>query len=376
MAHLSGCYEQMSPRCWTPQSAANTVPAAGLILWPSMAAQMQKVISNCEWCTDHESTCVKAPMQPIIATAPLKLLHIDFMSIEMTMELDQPPNLMNVLVFCNHFMKQIMAYVTPDQTAKTVAKFLWQGYILILRALTKLLSDPGANFDSNIIIKELCDLVGIQKVRTLPCSDNGEVEWAHKTLMQMIRKPSKNQKVDWPKYLPELVHAYNSTRSAITKYNPHYLMFRCQPCLPIDFYFPMVWDMEKHQHVDYYIAELCEWLQEAFKEAQEQSTAEAEKQKQYYDRKANVIFLEPGNLVLAKANAYKGKRKVKDSWEEEPYEVICQVTEGVLSYLVKNEQTVCLQVLHWNWLFPITPAKGTPFCRSCKLSGKGALPPQ
>ena len=35
-------------------------------------------------------------------------------------------------------------------------------------------------------------------------------------------------------------------------------------------------------------------------------------QKQYYDRKANAILLEPGNLVLAKADAYKGKRKVKD----------------------------------------------------------------
>ena len=63
---------------------------------------------------------------------------------------------------------------------------------------------------------------------------------------------------------------------------------------------------------DYYIAKLCEWLWEAFKEAQVQSTSEAERQKWYYDRKANAISLEPGDLVLAKANAYKGKRKVKD----------------------------------------------------------------
>ena len=52
-----------------------------------------------------------------------------------------------------------------------------------------------------------------------------------------------------------------------------------------------------------------------------QSTSEAEKQKQSYDRKANAVSLEVGDLVLAKANAYKGKRKVKDQWEEEPYEV-------------------------------------------------------
>ena len=80
-------------------------------------------------------------MQPIIATAPLELLHMDFTSIKMTMELDQPPNMVSVLVFCNHFMKHVMAYMTTNQTAKTVAKFLWQGYISIFRALAKLLSD-------------------------------------------------------------------------------------------------------------------------------------------------------------------------------------------------------------------------------------------
>ena len=49
------------------------------------------------------------------------------------MELDQPQNMMNLLVFCYHFTKHIMAYVTPNQIAKTVAKFLWQGYILDLQ---------------------------------------------------------------------------------------------------------------------------------------------------------------------------------------------------------------------------------------------------
>ena len=72
-----------------------------------------------------------------------------------------------------------------------------------------------------------------------------------------------------------------------------------------------------------------------------QSTSEAERQKQYYGRKANVISLETGDLVLAKANAYKGERKVEDGWEEEPCEVECQVTDGISSYLLKNQQTGC-----------------------------------
>ena len=92
---------------------------------------------------------------------------MDFTGIEMTMELDQPPHVVNILVFCEHFTRHIMAYVTPVQTSKSVATYLWQGYVLIFGALAKVLSDQRATFKSNII-SELCELMGIWRVRTLP----------------------------------------------------------------------------------------------------------------------------------------------------------------------------------------------------------------
>ena len=62
-------------------------------------------------------------MQPNIATAPLELLHVDFMSIEMSMELDQPSNVVKVLVFFNYFMKHIMAYVTLTKLQRLLLNF-------------------------------------------------------------------------------------------------------------------------------------------------------------------------------------------------------------------------------------------------------------
>ena len=47
-------------------------------------------------------------------------------------------------------------YVTPDQTAKTIAKFLYGGYISIFGAPARLLSDRGTSFTSSII-EELQD---------------------------------------------------------------------------------------------------------------------------------------------------------------------------------------------------------------------------
>ena len=215
--------------------------------WPGMAMWMHWAISSCERFIHYEGAHAKAPLQTILVTSPLELLHVEFTGIEMMMEPDQPPHIVNVLVFCDHFMRHIMVYVTRDQTAKTVAKFLLQGYIWIFGAVAKLLSDWGASFESNIISK-LCELMGIQKVRTFWYNPqtNGQVNLAHQILMQMIGKLSKDWKAYRPKHLPELVHAYNSTKSAITRYSPHYLMFGQWLCLTVDFYFPTIVSTEKH----------------------------------------------------------------------------------------------------------------------------------
>ena len=163
VAAMNGCHQVAGHQCQQQMLCL----LHDRFWWPGMAAQMQKVISSCEQCIQHEGICTKAPMWPIIVTTPLELLHVDFTSIETMIEVDQSPNMVNLLVFCDHFTKHVTGYVTPDKTAKTVASFLWQGYILIFRALAKLLSDQGANFESNII-RELCELIGIWKVRTSP----------------------------------------------------------------------------------------------------------------------------------------------------------------------------------------------------------------
>ena len=109
--------------------------------WPGMTDQMHQSIKTCGPCLQHEGGLSKAPLHPIMATPPLDLLHVDFTSIETTMELNKSPRAAHILVFQDHFTKHVLAYVTPDQTAKTITKFLYQGYILIFEALARLLSD-------------------------------------------------------------------------------------------------------------------------------------------------------------------------------------------------------------------------------------------
>ena len=129
--------------------------------WPGMAKQMRQVIRACTHCLQYEGDIPKAPLCPIVATAPLDLLHVDFTSIETTLELNQLPRVANILVFQDHFTKHVLAYVTPDQTAKTIAKFLYGGYISIFGAPARLLSNRVASITSSVI-EELCKIFGIK----------------------------------------------------------------------------------------------------------------------------------------------------------------------------------------------------------------------
>ena len=71
-----------------------------------------------------------------------------------------------------------------------------------------------------------------------------------------------------------------------------------------------------------------------------------------------------GDTVLQKADAFQGKRKVKDQWSKVEYEVICQVTNGVPLYEIKD-LSGNVKVTHHNRLFLLATPGGevTPLCK-------------
>ena len=88
---------------------------------------------------------------------------------------------------------------------------------------------------------------------------------------------------------------------------------------------------------------------------------EAYRQKQYCDRKIGTVNLKPGDLVLVKMDAWKGKRKIKDRWEEETWEVVHQIMADVPFYKVMNQHRRS-RVLHQNQLLLIASEIGIPLC--------------
>ena len=143
-------------------------------------------------------------------------------------------------------------------------------------------------------------------------------------------------------------------------------MFGWRPKLLVDFYFPTIGNSKaptreaSTKHVDEYVASVQDRLRTALGEAQAQLTAEAHWQKWYYDRKIGAMNLKPGDLVLVKADAFKGKRKIKDRWEEDTWEVVHQIMTDISSYEV-TDQCRRSHILHWNQLI-ISSEVGITLC--------------
>ena len=75
----------------------------------------------------------------------------------------------------------------PKQTAPVVTKALWENFLVNYGWPEKILRDQGKNFEGSLV-KELCELAGVQKLRTTPyhLETNGQCEHFNQMLINMI----------------------------------------------------------------------------------------------------------------------------------------------------------------------------------------------
>ena len=105
-------------------------------LWPWMAVQAKEHVKKCCQHIIFKAKQQRAPMENIMVTHPLELVHIDYLSLEPGKGKED-----NVLVVTDHFTWYAHVYVTQSQTAQAMVKVLWDNSIICL--LKKILSDQG-----------------------------------------------------------------------------------------------------------------------------------------------------------------------------------------------------------------------------------------
>ena len=91
--------------------------------WPHMAAQAKEHVRKCHPCLAFKARQPKAPLENIMDTHPLELVHLDYLCLEPGKGLEE-----NVLVVTDHFTRYAQAYITKTQTPQMTAKTLWDKF--------------------------------------------------------------------------------------------------------------------------------------------------------------------------------------------------------------------------------------------------------
>ena len=136
----------------------------------------------------------------------------------------------NVLVVMDHFTYYTQAYVIPSQMVQTMAKVLWDNFIIHYGLPEKNFLDQGRNFESDFIA-DLCKLIGTKKLRTnlYHPQTNGHCKRFNSTLINMLAVLPTELKSDWKGSIGVLVHTYNYTQNFVMGFSPYFLMYRRQP---------------------------------------------------------------------------------------------------------------------------------------------------
>ena len=114
--------------------------------WPGMSPALLNAVANCGRCIQYEVKGQLPPMQPIICTEPMELVHIDYVGMEVTVATQKKSIVKNVLVVVDHFTRYVQAFVTKNHTARTTARVLYNNYFSVFGFPQHLMSDQGTEF--------------------------------------------------------------------------------------------------------------------------------------------------------------------------------------------------------------------------------------
>ncbi|KAI5620950.1 hypothetical protein C0J50_19553 [Silurus asotus] len=221
------------------QGQARTIHLARQrFFWPGMGNDICNYIKCCQRCilAKAPKPSARAPLECIKTSMPMELVCLDFWTAE-----DGKKRSVDVLVMTDHFTKLAHAFPCANQSAKQVARKLWDRVFCVYGFPSRIHTDQETNFES-ALLKELLKLSGVAKSHTTAYHPmgNGGVKRFNRTLGSMLRTLPLKEKHKWSEQIQTLTFAYNATVHETTGYAPFQLMFGRVPRLPVDVMFRQV----------------------------------------------------------------------------------------------------------------------------------------
>lgn len=302
-------------------------------------------------------------MGHLLASRPNEILAIDFSFLEPARDGRE-----QVLVMTDVFSKFTQVIPTRDQRAATVAEVLVKEWFYKYGVPARLHSDQGRSFESTVI-QQLCDFYGIKKSRTTPYhpQGNGQCERFNRTLHDLLRTLTIEQKSRWPEYLQQVSFSYNTTPHQTTGQSPFFLMFGREPQLPVDFLLGRVEEPTA--------GGVCDWvhehqrrLQVAVDGARDRMKYAAAQRKKQADKRAQEELLPAGQPVYLRDRSHRGRNKIQDAWAPQVFQVVRPPQPGGTVYaVVPQERPAELRYVNRSMLKPV------PGCHPVPSSGPNSL---
>lgn len=299
--------------------------------WKNMKKDIKNYVTDCKQCKKNKiNRHIREPM--VITETPRKAFE--------TVQIDTIgplPKSLNgneyaVTIICD-LTKYFIAVPIPTKHAKTIARAIFENYILVYGCMKTMLTDMGTEY-KNSIFEELCQLLKVEHKTSTPYHHQtlGTVERSHRTFNEYVRSYISIDKSDWDEYLKYFCYCYNTTPSTVHGYCPFELVFGKTPPT---FNFLEQNEITPLYNYDAYDKELKYRLQVAQQRAKEYITKRKEKQKTIYDRKIQSKEISIGDLVLVKDDTghkldsrYKGPFRVESIDKNNNYSLVSNDTDN------------------------------------------------
>lgn len=301
-----------------------------MFYWKNMHKDIAQYIDSCEMChLNKPKKKLKSPMK--ITKTPQSIFDTIIIDTLGPFPDSTNGNKYAVTMVCD-LAKYLVTSAVPNKEAKTIARAIFNDFILIYGIMKELRSDCGTEY-KNEIISELCSLLKIDHKFSTPYHHEsvGSIERNHRFFNQYIRNYVNDFK-EWEEYLRYFTFCYNiSPHSSFNdKYSPYELVFNKNPNVPNR----LTEAIEPIYNVDNYVKEAKYRLQRAHFEAKkfiDKSKAQNKKQfdKNVRDREINV-----DDQVYINVEPYDKRKNVNDG----PY-IVKEVKGENLVLLNKKNKT-------------------------------------
>ena len=317
--------------------------------WPGMSKDVKIWCQACDICACSRGPPPRAhaPMQKVIAAAPMDMVAIDILSGLPTAS----DGSTCILVAVDYMSKWAEAFALPNEEAHTCMTALYNGFFSRFGLPTQLHSDQGRNFESKLV-QELAKLTGIRRTRTTPFHprSDGQTERMNRTILAMLRATVYDSPESWPEKLPAVMSAYRMTVHSTTGVSPNEAMLgRCTRTPATLIAAP---PEESVQLTVPYNIKLRDTMRAAHEKVRKFTRRSAKTQKSHFDARVKAVTLRLNQLVWLywpKPLLKMQKRKLTRLWIG-PYRIKSFKSDVVVE--IEHIKSGRKQVVHVDRLIP------------------------